>query len=150
MQEDKRAHPELAVPQKLECPPKRAVLEIGAERKLQVAHVVGLAYHLTKGPGRIGMIEGVERLRAKLEPAPLADWKLLVQTNVPILQAGPVDQPTYALLEIELPWRRRSKDPLIHGDIAISVFAAVRTLLASRYVHYAGLEPLSIWAKCLN
>src|SRR5260370_36574304 len=121
MQEDRRAHPELAVPQKLECPPKRAVLEIGAERKLQVTHVVGLAYHLAEGSSRIGiqprrspvrMIERVECLGTKLEPGSLADRKPFVETNVPILQSRPVDQPPNALFEVELPSPRSAKDPL--------------------------------------
>ena len=59
------------------------------------------------------MIERVKRLGTKLEPDPLADRKLFVQTNVPVLESGPVDQSAYALLEVELPLSGRSKDPFI-------------------------------------
>src|SRR3982074_2573471 len=95
------------------------------------------------------MIEGVERLGAKLEPGPLVDRKLLVQTNVPILQSGPVDQPTHPLLEIELPLSGGSEDSFIVSEKRCPC-GAVRARLASRHVHQARLEPLAIWAKCLN
>src|SRR6266480_4370487 len=93
------------------------------------------------------MIERVECLGTKLEASSLVDWKLFVQTDVPILQSGPVDQATYALLEIELPWSGRPEDTLI---LAVKGCGAVRAFLASGHVHQAGLEPLAIWAKCLH
>src|SRR6266851_922489 len=93
------------------------------------------------------MIERVECLGTKLEPGSLVDWKLFVQTNIPIFQSGPVDQPTYVLLEIELARSGGPEDPFI---IAVKSFGAVWALLASRHVYQAGLEPLAICAKCLN
>src|SRR6266550_972597 len=95
------------------------------------------------------MVERVKRLRTKLEPVSLVDWKLFIQTNVPILQSRPVDQPTHTLLEIELSLSGGPEDPFI-VSVKRRPCGAVRTLLASRHVHQAGLEPLAIWTKCFN
>src|SRR5260370_1378925 len=113
MQEDRRAHPELAVPQKLECPPKRAVLEIGAERKLQVAFASTNAatlgkYFPERGAGGveadigcpaatataapIRVVDEVVRLGAELETCFLGNGECLEQSDVPVLESRLVDK----------------------------------------------------------
>ena len=56
------------------------------------------------------MIDEVVSIRAELEPRPFIDWKILVQGNIPVLEAWPIDGIAHAPLMIECADRWRGKD----------------------------------------
>src|ERR1019366_404010 len=77
-----------------------AGLEVQAQRKLQIAHVAGLAGDLSEG-GKVGRVEAgatpirvvgeVERLGAELHAGVLRDGKLLEEPRIDVVEAGVVD-----------------------------------------------------------
>ena len=85
-----------------------AALEIEAQRELDVALAILRGHFSKRGAGRViirpapvGMIERVEGLRAELEAFGLRDCKLLIQSDIPILETRIVDSISNVRLKIE-------------------------------------------------
>src|SRR4051794_25278839 len=94
-----------------------ARLKAEAKRHLEVAGVIVLARDLQeiRQVGRIrsdavpvGVIEGVERLRAELEGHALANFEVFEQSQVPVLESRVVDHVANTVLMVERPFGGRA------------------------------------------
>ena len=56
------------------------------------------------------MIDEVVSIRAELEPGFFIDWEILVQGDIPVLEAWPIDGIAHPSLKIEGTGAWRSKD----------------------------------------